>query len=76
VDTQGLSPREAAEKGVETVRALTVDIGVPIRLRDVGVPEEALEELAVATMEFERPMYYNPKKLTLDDVRGLWQKAW
>lgn len=76
VATQGLSPREAAEKGVETVRALTVDIGIPVRLRDVGVPEEALEELAVATMEFERPMYYNPKKLTLDDVRGIWQKAW
>ncbi len=76
VDTAGLSPAEAAGQGVAKVTALAEDIGIPTRLRDVGVPETAIEERALANMEFERPMCFNPKKLALDDVRNIWQSAW
>ena len=76
VKTQGLSLQKAAEKGVEAYKALAKDIGIPLHLRDLGVPKEALEELAVATMDGTRLLANNPKKLTLDDVRRIWQNAW
>jgi alcohol dehydrogenase class IV len=76
VKTQGLSLQKAAEKGVEAYKALAKDIGIPLHLRDLGIPKEALEELAVATMDVTRLLANNPKKLTLDDVRRIWQNAW
>lgn len=76
VKTQGLSLQEAAEKGVEAAKALAADIGIPLHLRDLGVPKEALEGLATATMDVTRLLANNPKKLTLDDVRGIWENAW
>jgi len=75
-ETEGCSLREAAERGVEAVKVLTTDIGIPLHLRDLGVPKEALEGMAVATMDVTRLLVRNPKKLTLDDVRGIWQNAW
>jgi len=76
VETGGLSLQEAAEKGVEAVKALAADIGIPTQLRNLGVPKEALEEMAVATMDVNRILANNPKPLTLDDVRRIWQNAW
>ncbi len=76
VETQGLSLQEAAEQGVEATKALIADIGIPCHLRDLGVPKEALEGMAVATMDITRLLARNPKKLTLDDVRRIWENAW
>lgn len=76
VAMEGHSPQEAAEQGVLAARALAADIGLPTRLRDLGVPKEALEDMAVATMDVTRILESNPKPLTLDDVRQIWQNAW
>jgi len=76
VETDGLSPQEAAEKGAEAIKALAKDIGIPLHLRDLGVPQEALEGMAVATMDVTRLLANNPKPLTLDEVRQIWQNAW
>jgi alcohol dehydrogenase class IV len=76
VKTEGLSLQEAAEKGVEAMKALTTDIGIPLHLRELGVPREALEEMAVSTMDVTRLLANNPKELTLDEVRRIWQNAW
>jgi alcohol dehydrogenase class IV len=74
--TEGLSPQEAAERGLKAVRAMATDIGIPSHLRDLGVSEEALEGMAVATMDVTRLLANNPKELTLDDVRRIWRNAW
>ena len=76
VKTDGLSPREAAEKGAEAIKALAKDIGIPLHLRDLGVPREALEGMAVATMDVTRLLANNPRPITLDEVRQIWQNAW
>jgi len=73
---KGLTPLEAATLGVEAVKKLVKDIGIPNRLRDLNVPREALEDMAVATMDVTRLLANNPKILSLDDVRGIWQDAW
>jgi len=75
-ETEGLSLREAAMKAIVAVKELSGDVGVPQRLRDIDVPQEALEGMAVATMDVTRLMSNNPKELSLDDVRAIWKAAW
>jgi alcohol dehydrogenase class IV len=75
-ETQGLAPLQASTLGVKAVEKLIKDIGLPQHLRDLNVPKEALEGMAVATMDVTRLLANNPKTLTLDDVRGIWQDAW
>ena len=76
VKTEELSLQEAAEQGVEAAKALVADVGLPLHLRELGVPQEALEGMAVASMGITRLLDNNPKKLTLDDVRLIWEHAW
>jgi alcohol dehydrogenase len=76
VKTEGLSAEEASSRGVAAARELAKDIGIPLRLRDVGVPRESLEKMAVDTMEATGMLASNARKLSLDDVRSIWQKAW
>lgn len=71
-----LPRQEAAEQGLIAIQTLCADIGIPRHLRELGVPEEALEGMAVATMEITRLLVNNPKNLTLDDVRAIWRGAW
>jgi alcohol dehydrogenase len=73
---KGLSPLDVADMGIQAVNKLVKDIGIPHRLRDLNVPKEALEGMAVATMDVTRLLVNNPKTLTLDDVRAIWQDAW
>jgi len=76
VKTQGLSQREAAEQGVAATKNLISDTGVPLRLRDLGVPQASLEEMALATMEISRLLEVNPRQLNIEDVRQIWTSAW
>lgn len=76
VKTQGLSQSEAAQQGVAAAKSLIADTGAPLRLRDLGVPQDSLEEMTIATMEISRLLEVNPKQLTLDDVRQIWINAW
>jgi len=76
VKTQGLSQLEAAQQGVAAAKSLIADSGAPLRLRDLGVPQASLEEMALATMEISRLLEVNPRQLTLDDVRQIWTDAW
>ncbi|BDG59062.1 iron-containing alcohol dehydrogenase [Caldinitratiruptor microaerophilus] len=72
----GLSTRAAAARAVEAVRTLSVDVGIPQRLRDVGIPESALDGLAEAAMKVTRLLDNNPRKVTLEDARALYQAAY
>jgi alcohol dehydrogenase len=73
---QGLCPREAAMKAVDAVRQLSVDVGIPQRMRDVGVPEEAIEGFVPGAMATTRLMDNNPRKLTEKEVLEIYRKAW
>jgi alcohol dehydrogenase class IV len=76
VETQGLTLQEAAEQGVEATKALLADIGIPLHLRELGVPKEALGEMAEATLNVTRLLANNPRPLTLDDSKHIWENAW
>jgi alcohol dehydrogenase class IV len=61
---------------VHAIRSLQAGIGVPTRLRDIGVPDGALERIAAKTMR-ERGLYYNPRQVAdAAEVRALLDAAY
>ena len=59
IDTSGLSDYDAALAAADAVETLRNSLGLPGRLRDVGVPEEGLELIAAATLQ-DRALATNP----------------
>ena len=74
--TDGLSLRDAAQAGVDAIRQLSQDVGIPQRMRDVGVPREAIPGMAAAAIQITRLMDNNPRKLSQDDVQRIYEAAW
>lgn len=72
----GLSAREAAVKAVQAVRTLSLDVGIPQRLRDVSIPENSLSGLAEAAMKVTRLLENNPRRVTLADALALYRAAY
>lgn len=75
-DVEGLSSLEAAQMAVEAVEDLLDCIQVPYRLRDYGIPESDLPKLVAGGMKQTRLFVPNPRDLSEEDVRGIFQEAY
>lgn len=73
-DVQGLSDREAAERAVAAVERLRADIGIPQRLRDLGVRMDQLKGFAEKAIGIRRILRVNPRTPTVDDLEALYQE--
>jgi len=78
-DITGLSEDEAAKLAIAAVRNLTKqlnDLGaLPIRLRDVGVPEDGLEAIAEGAIN-DGTSFYNPREMDEEELLPYIQKAY
>jgi alcohol dehydrogenase class IV len=75
VDAAGRSEAELAAAGIEAVATLSRDCGLPTRLRDVGVPEDALPDLA-ATALTDGAIFNNPRVASEEDLLEILKEAW
>ncbi len=73
---EGLSELDAAEMAVRFVERLSDDLRVPRRLRDVGIPEEAIPRLAEGAMKVTRLLANNPRKVTFEDAIDIYKSAY
>lgn len=74
VDTSTLSVEDAALAAAAAVHKLAADTGVPTKLSEVGVSEDAIEELAQdALVQADLPG--NPRETSLADLVDLYRKA-
>ena len=60
IDISGMTDDDAAFAAADRVETLSRTLGLPVRLRDVGVPEEGLELIASATLH-DRALATNPE---------------
>jgi len=68
---EGLSLREAAERAVTAVEALSRDIGIPAYLDDLNIPTSAIEALAEDGMTNFRQVLPNPRDVTYEGLVGI-----
>ncbi len=75
--TDGLSVREAADLAPEAVRRLLADLGMPQRLRDVGIGAVDIPELVEALIEYQSvPIgLMNPRDVGRDDAAAIYTSA-
>ncbi len=71
----GLSTREAAQVVVTATRRLGEDIGIPMRLSHFKVTADAIPEMSQQAFNNRRLMDNNPRALSLDEVRAIYEKA-
>lgn len=64
-----------ARKGVEKVMELIRQCGLPLRLRDAGVIEEAIPTMAKDAMKVQRLLKNNPREVTLEDAINIYKEA-
>jgi alcohol dehydrogenase class IV len=75
-DTAGLSEGQAAERAIVAVEKLRADIGIPTRLRDLGVKPEQLRPFAEKAFGIQRILRVNPRAVTLEDLEGILKSAY
>lgn len=72
----GMSDMEAGEVAANAIWELTKKLGLPQKLRDVGVPEDGLEECAERAL-YDGCIVYNPKMIVdSQETLGVYKKAW
>jgi len=74
-DVTGLSAEEASARAVAAVQRLSRDVGIPARLRDVGVTQAAIPALATDAMKSGNVLV-NPRQTSYDDIVHLFEEAY
>jgi alcohol dehydrogenase class IV len=74
-DVTGLDGPAAAERAIQAVEQLRADIGIPLRLRDLGVRKDQLRPFAEKAFAIKRILRVNPRPVTVEDLEGILQEA-
>jgi alcohol dehydrogenase class IV len=70
-----LGEEPIAERAISAVERLRADIGIPGRLRDIGVREEQLISFAEKAAGIRRIVRVNPRVPSVEDVAGIYRAA-
>ena len=74
-NTMNLSVREGSQLAIEAVTKLTVDVGIPSSIRELGVKEEDIPELSLKASVHPDGIP-NPRHFTSEDIKILFRKAY
>ena len=75
-DMEGLSSRENASLVSEAVFELAEDIGVPMTLKELNIPEDSIPEMAKAAMQVAVPIANNPRPMTVEAAMDIYRNAY
>ena len=75
VDTTGMSVDEGVAAAIGAVRALSLSIGIPQRLHEIGVKREDIPSLAVAAFN-DVFTGGNPRPTSVEDIAALYETAY
>ena len=72
----GKNDEETAERGVVFIYQLSKDCGIPTTLSEIGVPQSAVNEMAKSAMEVQRLLKNNPRVVTEEDARDIYNSLY
>lgn len=64
-----------AKAGVEKIKELNKACGIPTTLREVGVKEESIPQMASEAMKIQRLLKNNPREITEQDAIAIFKSA-
>ncbi|HET8828155.1 MAG TPA: iron-containing alcohol dehydrogenase [Pelobium sp.] len=67
---------KTAQNGVEKIKELIQECGIPDRLRDLDIPESAIEQMAIDAMKIQRLLKNNPREITQQDAINIFKSAY
>ena len=75
VDTTGMSEAEGVKAAVEAVKQLSLSIGIPQKLNEIGVRKEDLRQLAIDAFN-DVCTGGNPRPTSIEEIEALYHKAY
>jgi alcohol dehydrogenase class IV len=74
-DAEGLSSRELASLAAEAAYDLADDIGTPLTLKELNIPEDAIPDLVKGAMKIAVPLMNNPRPVTAEIAEEIYRRA-
>jgi alcohol dehydrogenase class IV len=65
-----------AIKGIEKVRELIADCGIPAMLREVNIPQDAIPLMAKDALKIQRLLKNNPRHISEEDAINIYNEAY
>ncbi len=65
-----------AKNGVEKIKELITQCGIPATLKEVNVPESAIPQMAKDAMKIQRLLKNNPREITEQDAIEIYKAAY
>ena len=74
--TAGQTDEETAASGVDFIYRLAAAVGIPDKLTALGIPQSAVDGMAKAAMQVQRLLKNNPRKVTEQDARDIYNSLY
>jgi alcohol dehydrogenase len=75
VNAGGRAEQRVIDDGIAAVAQLNLDCGLPARLREVGVPEDAFDQIAELSLG-DPAIFTNPRATSKEEILELLREAW
>lgn len=72
----GANDEETAQRGVDFIYQLADAVGIPKKLTDLGIPQTAVDGMAKAAMEVQRLLKNNPREVTEQYARDIYNSLY
>ena len=76
----GITPshttEETAQRGVDFIYRLAEAVGIPDKLTALGIPQTAVDGMAKAAMQVQRLLKNNPREVTEQDARDIYNSLY
>lgn len=75
-ELESVAPLKRCDAFITALEGLALRLSMPVRLRDVGIPEAALPKMAADAMKQQRLLVNNPRPVTEGDAHAIYRAAW
>ena len=73
---EGMTDEETAQRGVDFIYRLAEAVGIPKKLTDLGIPQTAVDGMAKAAMQVQRLLKNNPREVTEQDAKDIYNSLY
>ena len=75
-ETAGHTAAETAQRGVDFIYRLAEAVGIPKKPSELGIPQTAVDGMAKAAMQVQRLLKNNPREVTEQDARDIYNSLY